>query len=68
MLSNTAKRFKPGELGENVSVLIPKVDRGKADFRNTVGVVTNVVGNGTYSLGTKYGTLKQKICLISTHT
>ena len=59
MLSATAKRFKPAELGETVMVPLPDVDRGRSDFRNITGVITNVGQDGTYSIGTKHGILKQ---------
>ena len=59
MLSETAKRFKPAELGDNVVVPIPEVDRGRTDFRNLPGVITSVGGDGTYTIGTQQGVLKQ---------
>ena len=59
MVSETAKRFKPAALGDNVLVPIPDVDRGRTDFRNIPGVVTNVGTDGTYVIGTISGTLKQ---------
>ena len=59
MLSATAKRYKPAELGETVMVPVPDVDRGRSDFRSITGVITNVGQDGTYSIGTKHGVLKQ---------
>ena len=60
MLSVTAKHFKPREVGENVSVPIPDVDRGRGEFRNVLGVITEVGNDGMYNIGTTHGTLKQK--------
>lgn len=60
MISMTAKRFKTGEIGENVSVPVPDVDRGRGEFRNVLGVITEVDNDGMYAIGTAHGTLKQK--------
>ena len=60
MLSTTAKRFKPASVGDNVAIPIPDVDKGRAEFRNVLGVMTNVSDNGNYVIGTSHGTLKQK--------
>ena len=59
MLTETAKRFKPSSVGDNVLVPVPEVDRGRTDFRNVAGIITNVGSDGTYSIGTSGGTLKQ---------
>ena len=59
MLSETAKRFRPAELGDNVLVPVPEVDRGRTDFRNISGVITTVGPDGTYTIGTSSGVLKQ---------
>ena len=60
MLSVTAKRFKPREVGGNVSVPIPDVDRGRGEFRNVLGAITEVGNDGMYAIGTTHGTLEQK--------
>ena len=52
MLSSTAKKFKAAKEGDNVMVPIPDVDRGRAEFRNVAGVVTNVDDDGGYRIGT----------------
>ena len=59
MLTETAKRFKPSSVGENVLVPVPEVDQGQTDFRNVAGIITNVGSAGTYSIGTSGGTLEQ---------
>ena len=60
MLSFTAKRFKPADVGDNVLVPVPDVDRGRADFRNVKGIITKCGNDGTYKIGTSHGTLKQQ--------
>ena len=60
MLSVAAKRCKSSELGDNVSVPVLDGDRGRrSDFRNISSVVTSVGQDGIYTIGTKYGVLKQ---------
>ena len=59
MLVNSAKRFKPAEVGNTVMVPIPDVDRGRADFKNIKAIVLSVNGDGMYQLGTEFGTLDQ---------
>ena len=59
MLEQSAKRFKPAEVGDSVMVPIPDVDRGRADFLNLTGVVMEANPGGVYKIGTKYGVLDQ---------
>ena len=42
ILSSSAKRFKPANIGDNVAILIPAVDKGRAEFPNVLGVITSV--------------------------
>ena len=67
MLERSVKRFKPAEVGDNVLVPVPDVDRGRGEFRNIKGIVTNDNGNGCYSIGTTEGTLKQAYCRAETN-
>ena len=60
MKEASIKRFKPADVGDNVVVPLPDVDRGRGEFRNIRGVVTGVEGNGCYTIGTGEGTLKQQ--------
>ena len=60
ILSTTAKRFIPASVGDNVAIPIPDIDKGRNEFRNALGVITNISGNGNYVIGTSHGTLKQK--------
>ena len=57
MKQASEKRFKAAEIGQNVRVPIPELDRGQADHRNLVGVVLEVK-DGFYKIGTKNGVLK----------
>ena len=59
MIEASNKRFKPAQIGDNVLVPIPDVDKGRTDFRNICGVVTKVNGDGCYTIGTEQGILKQ---------
>ena len=45
--------------GDNVSVPVPDVDRGRSDFRKISGAVTSVGQDGIYTIDTKQGVLKQ---------
>ena len=60
MISTTVKRFKPAEKGNNVMIPVPDVDRGRAEFRNVKGVILDAETDGTNTIGTNHGTLKQK--------
>ena len=57
MLQDSNKRFQPLEVGDNVRVPVPHVDRGVADPPNLVGVVTEVTPDGNYRVGTTHGRL-----------
>ncbi len=62
MVIKSAKRFKPAQVGDNVLVPIPDVDKGRGEFANVRGIVTSDNGNGCYTIGTKHGTLQQPYC------
>ena len=62
MIDATVKRFKPAEVGDNVLVPVPDVDRGRGEFRYIKGIVTVNQTNGCYTIGTKHGILKQPYC------
>ena len=53
---------KTAEVGDNVLVPIPDVDRRRGEFRNIEGIITVNQTNGCYTIGTKHGTLKQPYC------
>lgn len=57
MKKSSDKRFKEGEVGNNVRVPIPEVDRGRTDHRNLLGIIMDAT-NGFYKIGTRHGVLK----------
>ncbi|CAJ0922719.1 unnamed protein product, partial [Mesorhabditis belari] len=59
MLHASEQRFAPIDVGQNVLMPIPCVDRPKIGPRNLMGVVTAVT-DGFYSIGTQNGHLRQK--------
>ena len=52
ILLNTALRLPPLSVGNNVSVPIPKVDKGKLGTNHILGVITKV-SNNSYCIGTE---------------
>ena len=49
-----------GEVGDNVTVPVPLVDRGRSDPRNILGVIQNRDENDLYTIAVKGGILKGK--------
>ncbi len=58
MLKTSNTKFKDAEVGDNVRIRFPDVDRGHGDPRSVIAVVMSVEG-GFYKLGTEHGVLKQ---------
>ena len=58
MLKQSEKHFPRLEVGDNVRVAVPRVDRGSSDPPNLLGVVTDVTEHGSFKIGTKEGQLK----------
>ncbi|CAG9577522.1 unnamed protein product [Danaus chrysippus] len=52
----------PVEIGDNVIIQIPDVDRAKANLRNIVGVILQKDDQGFHKIGTKYGMLDKLYC------
>ncbi|KAL4090679.1 hypothetical protein QTP88_025471 [Uroleucon formosanum] len=52
MKQASENRFRPGEVGQSVTVKIPDVDRARSDFRNIIGVILSI-NNDMYEIGTK---------------
>lgn len=50
------------EIGDNIIIPIPDVDRAKADLRNIIGVVLQMDEQGLHKIGTKYGILDKLYC------
>ena len=46
-----------GQVGDNVAVLIPIVDRGRGDPRNLLGVIVDLDENNMYTINIKAGIL-----------
>jgi hypothetical protein len=59
MLKASNKKFKDAIVGQNVTVKIPDVDRGRNCPRNIIAVVLETMENGLYKLGTSDGVLKK---------
>ncbi|XP_023241970.1 uncharacterized protein LOC111640202 [Centruroides sculpturatus] len=52
----------PVEIGDNIIIPIPDVDRAKADLRNIIGVILQKDEQGLHKIGTKYGILDKLYC------
>ena len=52
--------LKSGDIGDNVAVPVPMVDRGRGDPRNILGVIIDRNENDLYTIGVKAGVLKTK--------
>ena len=69
-LNKQAKRMKiisdathpPVDVGGNVILPIPDVDRAKANLRNLVGVVLGRNEDDLYKIGTKEGVVNKLYC------
>ena len=58
MLKMSDKKFPSGNVGNNVKICVPDVDRGKCGPRNVIGVITECDDQrGLYRIGTQYGTV-----------
>ncbi|KAI4467867.1 hypothetical protein MML48_2g00021012 [Holotrichia oblita] len=55
------------EIGDNIIIPIPDVDRAKADLRNIIGVVLQMDEQGLHKIGTKYGILDKLYCSDELH-
>ena len=59
MIESSRKRFRPLEIGDNVRVPIPIVDRAPIGPLSLIGTVTEVYSEGgAFQVGTKHGTIK----------
>lgn len=52
-------KYPPCNVGDNVRVKIPDVDRGRGDFRNIILTVLECTENGLYKLGNEKGTIPE---------
>lgn len=62
MKAASDKSHPPAKVGDNVTVPIPDVDRGRGDLRNVIGVVLEINDDGLYKIGTKHGILQKLYC------
>ncbi|XP_041347825.1 uncharacterized protein LOC121367580 [Gigantopelta aegis] len=60
MVKRSKRIFAPVQVGDNVTISIPHVDRGRTDPRNIIGVVTECSDNDIDSIAVKGGTLSGK--------
>ncbi|KAH0810939.1 hypothetical protein GEV33_011852 [Tenebrio molitor] len=59
MLALSREKLPPAEIGQNVVVKVPDVDRGRLAPRSVVAVVLSVNESSLYKLGTKEGVLER---------
>ncbi|XP_076045736.1 uncharacterized protein LOC143027975 [Oratosquilla oratoria] len=60
MVKRSRIDLKAGEVGDNVAVPIPMVDRGRGDPRNIIGVIVDRDENDLYRIAVKAGILSTK--------
>lgn len=56
------KSHPEAEIGDNVTIPIPDVDKAKGDLRNIIGVVLEKNNTGLYKIATKHGVLNKLYC------
>jgi len=59
MVSLSNSRLPAVDIGTNVLVRVPDLDRGRLAPRNVLAVVVDVISSGLYLLGTKEGLLER---------
>ncbi|KAF2900335.1 hypothetical protein ILUMI_05851 [Ignelater luminosus] len=55
MKATSDKSHPLANIGDNVTIPIPDVDKGKGDLRNIIGVILQTNDEGFYKVGTKHG-------------
>ncbi|KAK6175839.1 hypothetical protein SNE40_014219 [Patella caerulea] len=60
MVKRNKRVFGPVSVGDNVTVPIPYVDRGRGDPRNLIGVVTEISDNDMFTIAVNGGVLNGK--------
>ena len=60
MVQRSRIDLQAGEIGDNVAVPIPMVDRGRGDPRNILGVIIDRNENDLYTIAVKVGILRSK--------
>ena len=59
MMATSNKKFKDAIVGQNVTIKVPEVDRGRNCPRNVMGVVLENLDNGLYRIGVQNGVLEK---------
>ncbi|XP_068235499.1 uncharacterized protein [Palaemon carinicauda] len=59
MVKRSRTELVAGEIGDNIALPIPLVDRGRGDPRNILGVIVSRSMNDQYRVATKSGVLKE---------
>ena len=69
MVKRSQIDLKAGEIGDNVAVPIPMVDRGRGDPRNILGVILDPNENDLYRIAVikKMGSLEPNIPELNLH-
>jgi len=60
MVKRSRIELVAGEIGDNVAVPIPLVDRGRGDPRNILGIIVSRDDSNNYRIATRSGILKGK--------
>lgn len=60
MKKTSDKSHPPAEIGDNITIPIPDVDKAKGEL--IIGVVLQVNDDGFYKIGTKHGVLQKLYC------
>lgn len=56
------KSHPEAEIGDNITIPIPDVDKAKGELRNIIGVVHEKNNTGLYKIATKHGVLNKLYC------
>ncbi|XP_071053562.1 KRAB-A domain-containing protein 2-like [Onthophagus taurus] len=62
MKKSSDQSHPPLNVGDNVTIPVPDVDRGKAELRNIIGIVLEVSSEQQYKIGTRDGILDKLYC------
>ena len=60
MVKRSRAELKSGEVGDNVAIPIPMVDRGRGDPRNILGVILDFDEQNMYTIAVKSGIINSK--------
>ena len=60
MVKRSRRVLVEASIGDNVTIPIPAVDRGRTDPRNLIGVITDKDDKGFYQIAVKNGVLDEK--------